>query len=135
MISYSEYLAYVEEAKNYKTYREFLAEIGYPFNCPYTAEGLVKFCKIIFAVSQMDYNALSDLSVANNRNAFARSRNLPIPTYKDWAGQKCKSPEYVVELLGYSMLGDLPLEKEYKSIVNEWRDIIEVLKNNDGWTF
>ncbi len=134
MITYREYLEYVEDAKNYKTSGEFLSGIGYPANCPYTAEGIAKFCKIIFAVSRLDYNALSDLSVANSRNAFARSRNLPIPTYKDWAGQKSKSPEYVVEMLGYSMLADLPIEDKYNAIVNSWPKIADELEKN-GWKF
>ncbi len=110
MITYSQYLAYVEEAKKCKTARDFMTEYGFPTGCPYTADGLIKFCEIIFAVAQ----AQSDFSKFSKQcgRGFAIKRHINAHTYNNWVSGRSKAPMYVVELLGYSMLADLPTESK-----------------------
>lgn len=108
-MKYQEYIAYVDEAKGYSSARDFLAEYGFPADCPYTAEGVIKFCDIIFAVSRQDLKSLAEIG-AKSRDAFARAHRIPQRTYRNWAQNVTKAPVYVAELIGYSMLEDLPKE-------------------------
>lgn len=109
-MKYSEYLEYVDKAKGYDNVRGFLSEYGFPVDCPYTAEGYIKFCKIIFAVSRQDLQTLAELG-AKSRDAFARSRRISTRTYCNWAYNTTNAPVYVAELIGYSMIEDLPREE------------------------
>lgn len=113
MITYSEYLAYVEEARKCKSARDFLSEYGFPADCPYTPEGLITFCEIIFAVAQAqyDFNGFAKLC----GRGFSTKHHINAHTYNNWVSGRAKAPMYVVELLGYSMLADLPKESEKES--------------------
>lgn len=106
-MKYQEYIAYVEEAKGYSSAREFLGEYGFPPDCPYTPEGLIKFCDIIFAASRQDLKTLAELG-AKSRDEFARAHHISPRTYRNWTYKSAIPPVYIAELIGYSMLEDLP---------------------------
>ena len=108
MITYSQYLAYVEEAKKCKTARDFMTEYGFPTGCPYTADGLIKFCEIIFAVAQSDFNEISKIG----GRGFSKKRHITAHSFNNWVSGRRKAQVYMIELLGYSMLADLPTESK-----------------------
>lgn len=111
-IKYERYLAYVGEAKNLQTAREFLSEYGFPTDCPYTADGVIKMCEIIFAVSRQDVEKIIELS-GMTRSKFAKTYHIPYSTVNNWVdggGNKRTPPEYVIEMIGYTMLSALPKE-------------------------
>lgn len=112
-IKYEQYLAYVGKARKLQTAREFLSEYGFPSECPYTADGVIKMCEIIFAVSRKDVEKIIDLSEMT-RSKFAKTYHIPYSTVNNWVdggGNKRTPPEYVIEMIGYAMLSALPKEE------------------------
>lgn len=106
-MNYFEYLAYIEEAKNYATSEDFLGEMGFGANVPYSAENWGKVCEIIFAAAHSDFAAITgELSA----RAFAMKYSLPDRTVQRWIQGERKAPEYVACLLGYAVIGDIEHE-------------------------
>lgn len=88
-----------------------LAEYGYPADCPYSADGVIIFCKTIWAAAHNDLKTLIEISTCGNMSAFARTHNIPIRTMQDWIGGKRVPSEYIMQFLGYAVIGGIPEEE------------------------
>lgn len=108
-MTYKNYLALVGECKNYDTADAILAEYGYPADCEWTAAGLAKAFDIIFVVSRLDITKLIEIG-GGNLSAFGRTYNIPRRSLQNWAAGVRKAPEYVIQLIGYTLISEC--EKE-----------------------
>lgn len=108
-MDYKKYLALVGECVNTKTKEDFLAEYGYPEDCEWSPEVLIKAMQIIFAVSRNDFFTLTkDLNIS----AFCRVYNIPLRSAQNWVSGERKPPEYLLQLIGYALLSELPKEEK-----------------------
>ena len=90
-MTYKNYLALVNECKNYDSAEAILAEYGYPADCEWTAIGLVKAFDIIFAVSRLDIAKLIEID-SGNLSAFGRTYNIPLRSLKIGLQEGAKLP-------------------------------------------
>lgn len=117
-MTYKEYRLRISDAKTYASAADYLAEYGFPADCEFTADGLVKAFDIIFAVSRCDFPQLVEHS-GGNLSALCRLFNIPLRTAQRWAAGERQPTEYLIELIGYAMIsecekeGDLDQTQEY----------------------
>ena len=102
-MKYVKYLAYVDEAKNYGSAAELLADFGYPGDCPLSPDNLVRTFQIIFAVAHDDFAALT----GSNRAAFARKFAIPSRSLQNWELGTREAPAYVLQMIGYILISEL----------------------------
>ena len=102
-MNYSEYLAYATEAKNCGSAEELRAEYGFPPECEWTADGLVKAFDIIYAVGKMDFSKITELS-GGNLSKLCRNFDIPLRTAQAWAASDRTPPSYIIQLLGFALL-------------------------------
>ena len=55
-MTYKKYLTLVNECKNYETAEAILAEYGFPADCEFSADGLIKAFDIIFLRQKFQTN-------------------------------------------------------------------------------
>lgn len=104
-MTYAEYSALVAESRNYQTAEEFLAEYGYPADCQYTEDELVKVMWIIFAVGRNDYYMLHS-TTGRTHVCEAAKYNIPVRTIQNWTNKDRTPLAYVTELIGYAEISD-----------------------------
>ena len=104
-MTYKNYLALVNECKNYDSAEAILAEYGFPADCEFSADGLIKAFDIIFAVSRGDIAKIIEAS-GGNLSAFGRDHNIPLRSLNNWVGGTRKAPEYVIQMLGFAALSE-----------------------------
>ena len=102
-MKYVNYLAYVDEAKNYESAAELLADYGYPGDCPLSPDNLVRTFQIIFAVAHGDFAALT----GSNRAAFARKFSIPLRSLQNWELGTRKAPAYILQMIGYILISEM----------------------------
>lgn len=110
-MTYKNYLTLVNECKNYDSAETILADYGFPADCEFSAEGLVKAFDIIFAVSRGDVAKLVEIS-GGNLSAFGREYNIPLRSLNNWIGGIRKASEYVIQILGFAMISECEREEE-----------------------
>lgn len=108
-MNYKEYLAYVNEAKNYESAEALRIEYGFPPDCEFTADGLVKAFDIIYAVSREDFPKIVELS-GGNLSAMCRGLNIPLRTAQNWLSGNREPSPYIVEMIGFALISQC--EKE-----------------------
>lgn len=108
-MTYKNYLALVGECKKYDTADAILAEYGYPADCEWTAAGLAKAFDIIFVVSRLDIAKLIEID-SGNQSTFSRTYNIPLRSLQNWVAGVRQAPEYVIQLIGYTLISEC--EKE-----------------------
>lgn len=84
-----------------------LAEYGFPAECEFTAESLVTAFDIMGAVA---HNSTAKLLAAVNYTAYRLGKEYSIPdrTICDWQSNKRTPPAYVLQLIGYALISELP---------------------------
>lgn len=102
-MKYVEYLAYIDEVKNYGSAAELLADFGYPGDCSLSPDNLIKAFDIIFAVAHGDFAALT----GSNRAAFARKFAIPSRSLQNWELGTREAPAYVLQMIGYILISEL----------------------------
>lgn len=102
-MKYTNYLAYVDEAKNYGSAAELLADFGYPGDCPLSPDNLIKVFEIIYAVAHNDFKGI----VGDKLAAFARKFIIPRRTLQNWCFGTTKPPEYILQMLGFILISEL----------------------------
>lgn len=110
-MTYRQYLVYVHEATEYNTAEEHMADYGFPADCPVSADSLLTMFEIIFAVSRSDFATLVS---ATNLTAYQLGRYYGINTRSatHWISGERKPPEYVIQLIGFAIISELPSEDE-----------------------
>ena len=102
-MTYSEYLGYIVEAEHTSA-EMLLSEYGFPADCPWEAESLVKVFEIIKAVADNDIKAI----VGNNIARTAEYYGIPYRTLQKWVSGERSAPDYVIKMLGYAIISELP---------------------------
>ena len=102
-MNYKEYLAYVEEAKSCESAEVLRIEYGYPPECEWTAEGLIKVFEIIFAVSKSDFPKIVELS-GGNLSEMCRWLNIPLRTAQSWSAGDRAPSIYIIEMIGFALI-------------------------------
>lgn len=108
MIKYENFMAYVEDTKESESPEAFLADYGCPADCPYGADNLKTFCAAIWAAAHTDVELLAEIGTKGNRSALSRKYNIPRRTLQNWALEDRKANSYVVELIAYAMIAEIP---------------------------
>ena len=102
-MNYKEYLAYVNDAKSCESAEILRMEYGYPPECEWTAEGLIKAFEIIFAVSKSDFPKMVELS-GGNLSELCRWLNIPLRTAQAWAAGDRPPPTYIIQMIGFALI-------------------------------
>ena len=102
-MNYKEYLAYVNDAKSCESAEILRMEYGYPPECEWTAEGLIKAFEIIFAVSKSDFPKIVELS-GGNLSELCRWLNIPLRTAQAWAAGDRTPPTYIIQMIGFALI-------------------------------
>ena len=109
-MNYKEYLAYVNEAKSYESAEALRMEYGFPPECEWTAEELIKTFEIIYAVSTSDFPKIVELS-GGNLSEMCRGLNIPLRTAQAWAaGDRTPSP-YIIQMIGFALISNCEKEE------------------------
>ena len=109
-MNYKEYLAYVAEAKSYESAEALRMEYGFPPDCEFTADGLIKAFDIIYAVSREDFPKIVELS-GGNLSGLGRWLNIPLRTAQAWAaGDRTPSP-YIIQMIGFALISQCEKEE------------------------
>ena len=106
---YNYYLALVGEAGAYADKDTYVGAYGYSENCPYAPENLQRVFYIIYAVSSnafLEVASLSDL----NFSKFHKKYGIPERTAFSWKNRERQAPPYVLQLIGYAMIAEIPKE-------------------------
>ena len=109
-MNYKEYLAYVNEAKSYESAEAIRMEYGYPPECEWTAEGLIKVFEIIFAVSKSDFPKIVELS-GGNLSELCRWLNIPLRTAQAWTAGDRTPPTYIIQMIGFALISQCEKEE------------------------
>lgn len=104
-MTYFQYQTYVDEARQYTDIGGWLAEIGFGADVPYSGENWSRVCEIIYAAANGETaTIIGELSA----RAFAQKYALPERTVQRWLQKKRTAPDYVLELLGFAVISDIP---------------------------
>ena len=109
-MNYKEYLAYVNEAKSYESAEAIRIEYGFPPECEWTAEGLIKVFEIIFAVSKSDFPKIVELS-GGNLSELCRWLNIPLRTAQAWVAGDRTPPTYIIQMIGFALISQCEKEE------------------------
>lgn len=104
-MTYSEYLGFVFEAE-YASAEVLCAQYGFPADCPWGAKTLVEVFKIIKAVADNDIKAIVGINMARTAEYYG----IPYRTLQKWVSGERKAPDYVIKMLGYAIISELPRE-------------------------
>lgn len=104
-MTYTYYISLVSECRGYASASAFLAEYGYPADCEFSADGLVKASEIIYAVSQFDFARLVELTKIKPAS-FCRKYSIPPRSFYNWVGGERQPPSYLMQLLGFALLSE-----------------------------
>ncbi len=112
-MTYTEYLCRIDDAKANATWEEFLGEYGYPADCPYEADTLIIWARIIFAASRNDWETLTQAASEQFKGYgkttnFARHFEIPYMSLTNWINKSRKPPIYIIQLVGYAIISELP---------------------------
>ena len=102
-MTYSEYLGYIAEAEHVSA-EMLLSEYGFPVDCPWEADTLVRVFEIIKAVADNNIKAI----VGNNMARTAEFYGIPYRTLQKWGSGERNAPDYVIKMLGYAIISELP---------------------------
>lgn len=92
-MNYTEYLRCVYKAADFDALETFTAEIVCPENA----------YEIIYAVGHNDFERLISLSGLSMRQ-FGLRYGISYTTIQGWKYRKRAAPEYVIQLLGYTIM-------------------------------
>ena len=109
-MNYKEYLAYVNDAKSCESAEILRMEYGYPPECEWTAEGLIKAFEIIFAVSKSDFPKIVELS-GGNLSELCRWLNIPLRTAQAWVAGDRTPPTYIIQMIGFALISQCEKEE------------------------
>ena len=109
-MNYKEYLAYVNEAKSCESAETIRIEYGFPPECEWTAEGLIKVFEIIFAVSKSDFPKIVELS-GGNLSEMCRWLNIPLRTAQSWSAGDRTPSTYIIEMIGFALISQCEKEE------------------------
>ena len=109
-MNYKEYLEYVEGAKSCESAEVLRMEYGYPPECEWTAEGLIKVFEIIFAVSKSDFPKGVELS-GGNLSEMCRWLNIPLRTAQSWSAGDRAPSIYIIEMIGFALISQCEKEE------------------------
>ena len=107
-MTFFEFSAYAADAKNYDDLDNFLADMGFGAGVPYSGDNWHRVCEIIFAAAHGD---IATLSKGMTSRAFAIKYGLPERTVQHWISGARTAPDYVIALVGYAVISDIPQEK------------------------
>lgn len=107
-MTYFQFQAYLDEARQYHELGAFQGDIGYGPDVPYDGDGWQRVTEVIFAAAHGDVGAIVGEMSARS---FAMKYNLPGRSVQNWIAGERSAPEYVLELLAYAVIGDVPFEE------------------------
>ena len=99
------YQSLVDDAKESDNKELWVAEYGYPADCPYEPEQLLEVLGIIYDVAHMDIKPL--VARANGLTRFAEAFRVPYKTAKKWQYGERTLPEHELRLIGYALISDI----------------------------
>lgn len=108
-MKYTEYLNLIRNATVTENENMFIAEYGYPAECPYSPDKLLEVLHIIYITatgSVEDIINKSGLSLSE----FARKFQIPRRSLECWKYKQRTPPDYVKLFIGFAILSEIPKE-------------------------
>lgn len=107
-MDYNHYMSLVKEAEKYTNNQLWIADYGYPADCPYNADQLIDVLNIIFEAAHREINKL--VKRVGKMTVFAAKYDVPYRTVQHWcAGTKL--PTHEIKLIGYTLVNDINEER------------------------
>lgn len=101
-MNFKYYQSLVDDAKMQVDKELWIAEYGYPADCPYSAEQLLDVLGIIFDTAHDDINSL--ILRVGKMTDFARLYKIPYRTLQYWRSGDSKPSQYLISLIGYTLV-------------------------------
>lgn len=110
-MTYTNYLSYVNEIATYPNPENYAMDYGFPADCPVNGDSIITMFQIIWAVTHNDF---AELIKTVNMTAYRLSKLLNISprTAAHWVNGDRTPPKYVIELLGFALISELPKNEE-----------------------
>lgn len=105
-MTYHYYHTLISEYLKVRDKEQFLGEIGYPADLDLEPDQLVKAIDIIAAVADKDISQLVKIS-AMSMMSFSKAYNIPYRSLQNWVSGERTAPDYVTQMLGYALIGDM----------------------------
>lgn len=96
------YQSLVDEAKQSDNEELWVAECGYPADCPYEQDDLVDILMIIFEVAHNDVKSL--VARVGQMTTFSELFRIPYRTVQDWRAKRFRIQEHVIRMIGYILI-------------------------------
>ena len=104
-MDFNYYQSLVDDAQESNNKDLWVAEYGYPADCPYEPDELIEILSIIYDVAHMDIKPL--VARANGLTRFAETFRVPYPTAKKWQYGERMLPEHELRLIGYALISNI----------------------------
>lgn len=101
-MNFKYYQSLVDDAKAQTDKELWIAEYGYPSDCPYTPEQLLNILGIIFDTAHNDINSL--IARVGKMTDFAKLYKIPYRTVQDWKCGNSEPSQYLISLIGYTLV-------------------------------
>lgn len=99
------YQSLVNDAKDSDNKDLWVAEYGYPADCPYGPEQLTEVLGVIYDVAHVNIKPL--VARAGGLTKFANAFRIPYPTAKKWQYGERTLPEHELRLIGYVLISEI----------------------------
>lgn len=109
-MKYTEYLNLIRNAIEAENENMFIAEYGYPADCPYSPDELLKVLHIIYSTANGSVEDIINKSGVN-LSEFARKFQISRRSLEGWKYKQRNPPDYVKMFLGFVLVSEIPTQK------------------------
>lgn len=108
-MTYHYYTSLIADAKKANNKMKWIAEYGYPADCPYSGDNLLKILSTIYETAHQNITALIEEQggIANTSAKIGISHR----TVQNWKSGLRKPSTSIITLIGYALIGDIPIEQ------------------------
>lgn len=99
------YQALVDDAKSIDGRGYWIGSYGYPPECPYDADKLVKILGIIYDVAHN--NVKSIVKHYKTMRTFSNLYRISYITVQQWCNEKRNINDYTLRLIGYTLISQI----------------------------
>lgn len=112
-MNFKYYQSLVDDASEQTNKELWIAECGYPFDCPYSANNWIEILSIIYDVAHCDIKEL--VKRVGKMTAFSDTYRIPYKTLQNWCGKTREPQTYLIRLIGYTLVQNIEGNQEVKN--------------------
>jgi len=109
IMSYSRFLSLVSEAEKYQNKMTWVCEYGYPADCPYSPDNLMKVLEVIYYVAHGKYREAFVIN-GDSLNEVSAKYGINYQTLVTSSRNERKKAHWAMQAVCYCILSDIPTE-------------------------